>query len=131
MFSVKIGATQTGGTTVNLTANGVIAAGQVSYVTPSNTYLTPEVVTLSVKAPVRTASEPGVARTGVKIRFAALESEAGDCCTLKGGDVGVDLGFRWNLVQTEATVDKVIDYLRGIIYAPEFVSAVKKGLLPA
>jgi hypothetical protein len=79
---------------------------------------------------VPSGTNPGVARTGVKISFADRQVEEG-CCTVQAGAVIVDLGVRWSLNQPDTLVDDVVSYLRGIIYTAAFVDAIKKGILPA
>lgn len=128
-FNVTIGATLTGGSAVSLSSAGM-SPGKSVFTTPDHTRLTPETVEFTVSGGNPTASDPGVARTGMKISFASRTEEEG-CCTVKAGAVIADLGIRWNLTQPGTVADDVIAYLRGLVYTTQFADAVKKGIIPA
>lgn len=127
-MDITIGATLTGGESVTLTPAGV-SPGKSILLAPGHTFLEPETIEFTSTPPRTTNSSAGVARTGMKISFAARQTEEG-CCTVQAGAVIADLGIRWSLNQSEDLVDDVIDYLRGLVYSTDFVSAVKKGVLP-
>lgn len=126
---VKIGATLTGGTDTTLSPAGLSAGGKATYTTPDHSRLAPEVIDFLVTAPTPSKTDPGVARSGLKIAFASRTTEEG-CCSVSLGTVIVDVNFRWPLSQPESVVDDAIAYLKGLVYTTAFEDAVKKGILP-
>lgn len=128
-LTIKVGATLTGGSDVVLSGSGV-APGRSSFTTPDHTRLTPETVAFSISQSGVTKDSQGRARTGVKMSFTDVLAEEG-CCTSKAGSVIVDMGVVWDLSQPEALADKMISYLRGVVYTTAFADAVKKGILPS
>lgn len=131
MFTLgNVGGTLTGGASVNLTAASSFKDGKASFVTPSHTRLEGRIVDVLVTQARTTASDPGVARGGLKIAFSDRESVEG-CCSVSQGTVIIDANVRWPLSQPEALVDEAIEYLQALVFAPEFISAVKRGVLPA
>lgn len=128
-LNVTIGATLTGGTSTALTPAGLYAGGKASFTTPTHTRLEPQIVDFLVTAPTPKGSDPGVARSGVKIAF-ANRVEAEGCCTIVPGTIIADIGVRWPLAQPEAVVDEVIAWIRGVVYTTAFADAIKKGVLP-
>jgi hypothetical protein len=129
MNIANVGGTLTGGATVALSPSG-IQAGKSVFVTPDHARLTPQIVQFTTTAPVTTAKDPGVARSGLQISFAGRVTEEG-CCTVQQGAVVLDLGLRWSLNQPVELVDDVIDLLRGIVFNASFKDALVKGILPA
>lgn len=128
-MNITIGATLTGGSTAVLSPAGN-SGGKSTFVAPDHTRLTPETVEFTTSGGVPSGTNPGVARTGVKISFSDRQVEEG-CCTVQAGAVIVDLGVRWSLNQPDTLVDDVVSYLRGIVYTDAFVDAIKKGILPS
>lgn len=128
-MNVTIGATLTGGSVVALSPAGV-APGKSTFVSPDHTRLTPETVEFTTAPGTPQNTDPGVARSGLKISFASREMEEG-CCTVKAGAVIVDVNFRWNLNQPGTVADDVIAYLKGLVYTTAFSDAMKKGILPS
>lgn len=128
-MNLLIGATQTGGSSVTYSPAGS-QPGKSAFVTPDHTRLTPHTVEFTASGGTPSGSDPGVARTGMKITFADRQVTEG-CCTVQTGSVIVDLGVRWSLNQPDTLVDDVIDSLRGLVYTTEFENAVKKGVLPS
>jgi hypothetical protein len=129
MNLLNYGGTMTGGSTVVLTPAGLYAGGKASYTTPSHERLTPQVVDFLVTPAVTSKSEPGTARSGLKVALAnRVESEG--CCNVQPGTVIIDVGFRWPLSQPESLVDDAIKYLQALVFTSAFVDACKKGTLP-
>jgi hypothetical protein len=128
-MNVTIGATLTGGTVKALSPAGV-APGKSTFVSPDHSRLTPETVEFTTAPGTPQNTDPGVARSGLKLSFASREMEEG-CCTVKAGAVIVDVNFRWNLNQPEAVADDVYDWLQGILYTAECRNSFKKGILPS
>ncbi|DAD50914.1 coat protein [ssRNA phage SRR5467091_9] len=127
-MNVTIGASLTGGSSVALSPAGV-TPGRSTYVAPGHTRLEPKTVEFYSSAPVTTAANPGVARSGMKISLASRTSEEG-CCTVQAGFVAFDIGFRWHLNQPESLVDDAIEYLQGLVFTAGFANAMKAGILP-
>jgi len=127
--NITTGATLTGGATTVLSPAG-ITPGKSTFVGPDHTRLVPNTVDFTVSGGNPIGSNPGVARTGVKISFANRLTEEG-CCTVKAGSVIVDLGVRWSLDQPSSLVDDALDFLKGLVFSTAFEDAVKKGVLPA
>jgi hypothetical protein len=130
MNLLNVGGSMTGGTTVVLSPAGLSAGGKASFTAPNHTRLEPEVIDFLV-TPVKatSASDPGVARSGLKIAFAnRVESEG--CCGVQAGTVIFDVGMRWPLSQPEAVLDSAIQYLQALVFSTAFVDALKKGVLP-
>lgn len=128
-LNVLIGATQTGGVSTALTPAGLYAGGKASFTTPTHTRLEPQIVDFLVTAPTPKGTDPGVARSGMKIAFAKRLQEEG-CCTVVPGTIIADISLRWPMAQPEEVVDEVIDWIRGLVYTTAFADAVKKGVLP-
>lgn len=129
-FSVNnVGGTLTGGSTVPLTFAGSLNGTKSSFVTPAHARLAGRQIDVLTSPAKTTASDPGVARGGMKITFSDRTAEAG-CCTIQQGSVIIDVGVRWHLNQPEALVDDAIDYLQALVFSAEFINAVKKGILP-
>lgn len=128
-MNITTGATLTGGATVALSPAGNMP-GKSVFVGPNHTRLVPNTVEFTASGGVPSGSNPGVARTSVKISFANRLTEEG-CCTVKAGSAIVDLGVRWSLDQPEAVVDDVLEYLQGLVFSTAFIDAVKKGVLPS
>lgn len=129
-LNVTIGATLTGGSTVTLASAGLSANGKASFVTPDHTQLEPRMVDFLVTPPAPSKTDPGQARSGLKIAFASRTTEEG-CCTVQAGTVICDVGMRWPLSQPDTIVDDVISYLKGLVYTQAFADAIKKGILPS
>jgi hypothetical protein len=123
------GGTLTGGATVVLTPAGLYAGGKASYTTPNHTRLEPETIDFLVTPATTTKTDPGVARSGLKIAFANRVTEAG-CCGAQAGTVIFDIGMRWPLSQPSTVVDDAIQYLQALVFSTAFVDALKKGVLP-
>jgi hypothetical protein len=128
-MNVTIGASLTGGSTVVLSPAG-LQPGRSVFVAPGHTRLEPKTVEFTSSAPVTTAQNPGVARSGMKISLASRTEEEG-CCTVQAGMVAIDLGLRWHLNQPESLVDDAIEYLQGLVFTAGFASALKAGILPS
>lgn len=128
--SVTTGATLSGGSTVVLSYAGNPVFGKASYTTSDHSRLAPRTVEFLQSPAKTTQSDPGVARGGLKIAFGDRQTTEG-CCTVNQGTVIIDVGVRWPLNQPESLVDAAIELLRGLVYTPEFVQAVKNGILPS
>lgn len=125
----NVGGTLTGGASVALTYAGSPVSGKVVFVTPTHTRLAPREVSLTASPANTTPSEPGVARTALKVTFGDRQSEEG-CCTVQAGHVIIDLGVRWSLNQPEALADDAIEMVQALVFTQAFMDAVKKGILP-
>lgn len=125
----NVGGSMTGGSSVVLSYSGSPGYGKASFTTPTNTRLAPRTVDFLMTPAKSTASDPGVARGGVKITFADRTSTEG-CCTVQAGSVIIDLAVRWSLNQPETLVDDAIDVLQALTFNAAFIDAVKKGTLP-
>lgn len=123
------GGTMTGGTTVTLSPSGLYAGGKASFTTPDHSRLVPQTVDFLVRQATPQGTNPGTARSGLKIAFANRETTEG-CCDVKAGTVIIDVDFRWPLSQPETLVDAAIDYLRALVHTTAFADALKKGVLP-
>lgn len=126
---VKLGATLTGGTDTTLTPAGLSASGKMSFVAPDSSQLEPRRIDLMVTPPTTTKTDPGVARSGLKLSYASRTSEEG-CCTVQQGSVIVDVGFRWPISQPETVVDDALAMLKALVYTQAFADTIKKGILP-
>lgn len=122
------GGTMTGGATKALTLISLNAGG-AAFATPDHTRLEPETVTFYAQPAKSTASDPGVARAGMKISLAQREAAEG-CCTIQAGSVIVDVGIRWSLNQPETLVDDALKYLQSAAFTSALADAVKKGTIP-
>lgn len=128
MNVANVGGTMTGGTTLALTLIG-LTGGKASFATPTHSRLEPETVDFLVTPAVTNKTDPGVARSGLKISLAnRLETEG--CCGVQAGTVIIDVGLRWPLSQPESIVDTAIDLLQSLVFNTAFVDALKKGTLP-
>lgn len=123
------GGTMTGGATVVLTPAGLYAGGKASYTTPDHTRLEPQVIDFLVTQAVAKGTDPGVARSGLKIALASRVETEG-CCDVQAGTVIIDVGLRWPLSQPESVVDDAIDLLQALVFNAAFTDALKKGILP-
>lgn len=128
-MNFTLGGTLTGGTSTTLTPAGLSSGGKASYTAPGHTRLEPQLVDFLVKQAVVSKSEPGVARSGMKVAF-ANRVEAEGCCNVIPGTVICDVDIRWPLSQPETLVDDVIAYVRGLVWTTAFADAIKKGILP-
>lgn len=125
----NLGGALSGGTSQTLTYAGNLNGTKASFVLPTHTRLAQRAVDYYSNPAKTTAADPGVARAGMKITFSDRTSEEG-CCTVQQGSVIVDLGVRWHLNQPETLVDDAIEELQALVFTPEFIQAVKKGVLP-
>lgn len=123
------GGTLTEGATKELSFSGSPVAGKVSFVTNEHTRLAARQVDFTASNAVTTATNPGVARSGMKITFGDRQTAAG-CCTVEAGNVIVDVGVRWSMNQPEALVDGALEALRALVFSTAFEQAVKRGILP-
>lgn len=129
-FQINLTATGlTGGSAVTLTNAGGSASNKVSFALPGHSHLTPRVLDMLIQSAKPTPKEPGVARATVRLTRSTRVAGA-ECCPATQGVVGADINLRWNLNQTEAELDALIAALRGVVWTPEFVTAIKSGLLP-
>lgn len=129
MNLANVGGTMTGGSTVVLTPAGLYSGGKAGFTNPDHTRLEPRTIDFLVRQAVPQGTNPGVARSGLKIAFANRETAEG-CCDAKAGTVIIDVDFRWPLSQPEAVVDSALDYLRALVHTSAFADALKKGILP-
>lgn len=127
--TIKIGATQTGGTDLVLTNTGDNKPGEVVLSPSTSTRLLPKVVKLFTNTPVTSGTNPGSARAGLRVILASRVTEEG-CCTVTPGTLTIDLSVNWPLSQPESLVDEGIAQIRGLVFSPEFVALVKSGRLP-
>lgn len=126
----NVGGTLTGGSTVNLSFAGNSTGTKASFLAPTSTRLAPKQVDFYSNPAKTSATDPGVARGGLKITFADRQATEG-CCGVQAGSVIIDLGIRWSLNQPESLLDAALDYLQSAVFSAEFISAVKTGALPA
>lgn len=127
---LNVGGSLTGGTTVVLTNAGQGAtAGKSAFYTPTHTRLAAREVDFYVGAAKTTLSDPGVARAGARVMFANRDNVDG-CCTVKAGSVIIDINARWSLNQPDTLVDDAIKYALSLVASPQFLDAIKKGVLP-
>lgn len=129
MNLLNVGGTLTGGSTVVLTPAGLYAGGKASFTTPTHTRLEPEVIDFLVTPAKTSKTDPGVARSGLKISLANRVEEEG-CCTVNAGTVIIDVGVRWPLGQPEAILDAAIQKLQALVFSQAFIDGAKKGVLP-
>jgi len=129
-MNVTTGGSITGGTTVALTPAGLAAGNKATFVAPGHTRLEPRLVDFIVTPPKTSSTEPGTARSGLKIAFASRVQEEG-CCTVSPGTVIFDVGIRWPLGQPETLVDEAIALLKGLVWTTAFADSIKKGTLPS
>lgn len=129
MNLANVGGSMTGGSTVTLTPAGLSAGGKADYTTPTHSQLEPEVISFFVTKPKPNGSDPGTARSGLKVSFASRTTEEG-CCAPAAGTVIVDVSVRWPLSQPQAVLDSVIDYLQSLVFTSAFTDAITKGVLP-
>lgn len=125
----NVGGTLTGGSTVTLSYVGSPTSGKASFITSASSRLAPRQVDFLTSPARTTASDPGVARGGLKVTFGDRQTSEG-CCTVQAGNVIIDLGVRWSLNQPEQLLDDAIELLQGLVFTTEFIAAVKKGALP-
>lgn len=128
-MNVTTGATLTGGSTVVLSPAGY-QPGKSMFTAPGHSHLTPRTVQFTATAPVAGGKSLGVARTGIKVTRAERTAD-GDCCTVKDGAVIADLGFRWDLLQSESEADALIALVQGLVFTTQFTALVKQGILPS
>lgn len=128
-MDISVGATLTGGTTKALTPSGLYAGGKAGFTTPDHTRISPRTVDFIVSQPKQQGTDPGVARSALKIAFANRTVEEG-CCTVQPGTVIIDVNVRWPLSQPEEIVDDAIAYLQAIVFEPGFIASIKDGVLP-
>lgn len=129
-MDITIGATLTGGSSATLSPSG-FQPGKSTFTAPGHSRLEPKIVEFTSSNPGPNAtSGNAVARAGLKVSFTDRQVEEG-CCTVNSGVVAFDIGFRWALSQPEAVVDDVIEYLQGLVFSPQFVAAMKNGVLPS
>ena len=129
-FQINLTATGlTGGSLVTLTSQGSNASNKVSFALPGHTHLTPRTLEMLVTPPKSSKDEPGVARSSLRLTRSTRIAEEG-CCSAISGVTGADLNLRWNLNQPEAELDALIAAIRGAVWSPEFVAAIKTGMLP-
>lgn len=117
------------GTTVVLTPIGSNVVGKASYVTPAHSRLAQRQIDFLVTQARTTPTDPGVARGGLKVTFGDRQSSE-SCCTVQQGSVIIDVGVRWSLNQPETLADDAIAYLQALVFTPEFIQVVKRGVLP-
>jgi hypothetical protein len=129
MNLANLGGSMTGGSTVVLTPAGLSAGGKASYTNPDHTRLEPRIVDFFVSQAKGQGSDPGVARSGLKISFASRTTEEG-CCNPAAGSVIIDIGIRWPLSQPYTVVDSALDYLQSLVFSSAFVDGIAKGTLP-
>lgn len=125
----NVGGSLTGGASVALTYAGNVPGTKSQFVTPDHTRLAGRQVDIYSNPAKTTASDPGVARGGLKVTFSDRTAEEG-CCTVQQGSVIIDVGVRWHLNQPEALLDDAIEYLQALVFNASFIDAVKKGILP-
>lgn len=128
-MNINNGATLSGGSSVTLTPAG-ITPGKSSYVGPLHTRLEAETVELFASTVLANSKSPASSRTGVKIRVTDVTAAAEGCCTTTVDEVIVDLGVRSSITAPDALIDRVVAHLRGLVYHADFVTALKKGILP-
>lgn len=127
--TIKVGATQSGGTDTVLTRSGSVTPGKVEMLLPSNSRLVPKMVAFLTSNPIPKGTNPGSARGGLRVVLANREVEEG-CCTVNQGSVIIDVDVRWPINQPEALVTEAIAILRGLVYSQEFADSITKGSLP-
>lgn len=129
MNLAHVGGSLSGGATVVLTPAGLTAPGKSTFTVAGHTLLEPKTVDFLSTRPTVTASDPGTARNGLKIVLANRVEEEG-CCTVKAGNVIVDLSLRWPLSQPESVVDEIISLLQALVFDAGFVNQLKTGVPP-
>lgn len=126
----NVGGTLTGGSAVTLSYVGNSNGSKVSFATPDSTRLAARQVDFYSNPARTTASDPGVARAGLKVSMSDRQTSEG-CCAVQAGSVIIDLGVRWALNQPESLVDDAIELLQSLVFSSEFISAIKSGSLPS
>lgn len=129
----NVGGILSGGTTVVLIPTHSGNANKVSLVGPTHTRAAPRRVDFSV-TPTTTPKkgQPAIARTNAQVYFGQTKVDETCCGGDSFGSIIFDVGSRWHMGSvTEATVDEAVQWLRSVVYTPEFVAALKKGILPA
>lgn len=107
----NVGGTLSGGTSKVLSFAGNSTGTKASFIAPDHTRLAPRTVDFYSTPAKTTASDPGVARSGLKITLGDRLAEEG-CCTVQMGAVIIDVGLRWSLNQPAELVDEAIEYLQ-------------------
>lgn len=132
-FDIKIGATQSGGTTVTLTNLGGNTGSETAFGLPSNSRLTPRIVKVFTNTPVKNAKtgEMTRARGGLRLIYGNRFQEESCGCTVIEGNIIADVSVSWPVDQPAVVVDDVIAAIRGLVYTDAFVNAIKVGSLPA
>lgn len=125
----NVGGTLTGGANQTLSSGGIPTPGKAVFFTPTHSRLAVREVDFLTTPAKTTATDPGVARGGLKITYGDRQSTEG-CCTVQAGSVIVDVGVRWSLNQPESLVDDAISELQALVFTPAFIAAVKQGVLP-
>jgi hypothetical protein len=126
----NVGGTLTGGASVVLSSAGVTGSGKSSFTMPDHTRLTPRVVDFYVTPVKSSKSDPGVARSGLKISLGDHEVVEG-CCTNKQGSIIIDVGLRWSLEQPDTLIDTAIELLQALATADGVLAdTLRKGALP-
>jgi len=126
----NVGGTLGSGATVSLTSIGSNVVGKSSFVTPTHSRLANRQIDYLVTQARTTPTDPGVARGGLKVTFGDRQTSE-SCCSVQQGAVIIDVGVRWALNQPEDLVDNAIEYLQALVFSPQFIAAVKKGVLPS
>lgn len=126
----NFGGTLTGGANQTLSSGGIPTPGKSVFFTPAHTRLAVREVDFLSTPAKTTATDPGVARGGLKITFGDRQSVEG-CCTVNAGNVIIDVGVRWSLNQPESLVDAAIAELQALVFTPAFIASVKTGVLPS
>lgn len=124
----NVGGTLTGGATVVLALTQNVG-NKVSFATPDHTRLAPREVSLSVTPASTTLSDPGVARSALKVSYGDRLTSEG-CCSVQSGHVIFDITSRWSLNQPESLVDDAVEMLQALVFNTAFIAALKKGILP-
>lgn len=126
----NVGGTLTGGVSETLSYVGSSNGSKVSFATADSTRLAPRHVDFYSNPARTTSSDPGVARSGLKVTVSDRLTSEG-CCTVSAGSVIIDVGLRWSLNQPVTLVDEALELLQSLVFSTEFIASIKSGSLPS
>lgn len=131
-FTILIGATQAGGSSVTLSSLGGNTGSEAAFGLPSNSRLTPRIIKVFTNTPVKDPKTGGMtrARGGLRVIYGNRFVEGGSGSTVIDGNIIADVSVSWPIDQPVTVVDDVISALRGLVYSDQFVNAIKVGSLP-
>lgn len=128
-FTVKVEPTLTGGTDVNLLANGVTAS-KGAYVFPGGSRL--ERTSVDVTVGQKGTKAAPLASTGLRV-VDTVVTESETCCSVAADQITHDYGVRYPLMSgiTAAVAEASLDRYLAVVNSAAFRAAYLNGILPA